>query len=390
MTSFKMKATLAALLLAGSMVPAVSAETLKIGAIGSLSGGGTAWGLAIKRGAELAVDEVNKAGGLKVGDKTYNIELVMYDDQYTGQGGKTAAERLVFQDKVKFVFGPFLSNVFVTIFPYAQQFNGKFLMMGGGTRIHEFVGKPGNEFVIRTWNWDAGPKGFGEKMVDYLIKTAHPKKVAMLFQNDSGGKILGDIYEPIFKARGIETMTEYFEPGTKDFSPVLAKIAGFQPDYLFPGYSDAALYDIVRQSIEGNYSKKFFLVRGSTGPGLKNKDGLEDYIVYVPKDFEEAEKKEPKVKHFIDAYKAFYKRDFPYDQAPLCSSSCYDHVYMLVAAMQKAGSVDDVEKIRTTLLAMTYEGMWKISFDDHSEQVFDFDIVHLKKGGAKEVVHVEP
>jgi branched-chain amino acid transport system substrate-binding protein len=170
---------------------------------------------------------------------------------------------------------------------------------------------------------------------------------------------------------------------------VLAKISEFQPDYLFPGYSDAALYDIVRQSIEGNYSKKFFLVRGSTGPGLKNKDGLEDYIVYVPKDFEEAEKNDPKVKHFIEAYKAFYKRDFPYDQAPLCSSSCYDHVYMLVAAMQKAGTVDDIEKIRTTLLGMTYQGIWKISFDDHNEQVFDFDIVHLKKGGAKEVVHVE-
>jgi branched-chain amino acid transport system substrate-binding protein len=39
---------------------------------------------------------------------------------------------------------------------------------------------------------------------------------------------------------------------------------------------------------------------------------------------------------------------------------------------------------------MTYEGMWKISFDDHNEQVFDFDIVHLKKGGVKEVTHVEP
>jgi branched-chain amino acid transport system substrate-binding protein len=63
---------------------------------------------------------------------------------------------------------------------------------------------------------------------------------------------------------------------------------------------------------------------------------------------------------------------------------------MLIAAMQKAGTVDDVEKIRTTLLSMTYEGMWKISFDDHNEQVFDFDIVHLKKGGVKEVTHVEP
>ena len=110
MTNFKMKATLAALLLAGSMLPAFAQETLKIGAIGSLSGGGTAWGLAIQRGAELAVDEVNKAGGLKVGDKTYKVELLMRDDQYTGQGGKTAAERLVFQDKVKFIVGPIGSN----------------------------------------------------------------------------------------------------------------------------------------------------------------------------------------------------------------------------------------------------------------------------------------
>ena len=69
-------------------------------------------------------------------------------------------------------------------------------------------------------------------------------------------------------------------------------------------------------------------------------DGIEDYIVYVPKYFEEAEKASPKVKQFIEAYKAFHKREFPYDQAPLCSSSCYDHVYMLVAAMQKAGTVD--------------------------------------------------
>ena len=90
--------------------PAMAQETLKIGAIGSLSGGGTAWGLAIKRGAEIAVDEVNAAGGLKVGDKTFKVELVMYDDQYTGQGGRTAAERLVYQDKVKYIVGPIGSN----------------------------------------------------------------------------------------------------------------------------------------------------------------------------------------------------------------------------------------------------------------------------------------
>ena len=48
------------------------------------------------------------------------------------------------------MFGPFLSNVFVTVLPYAKQFNGKFLLMGGATRIHDFVGKPEHDFIIRT------------------------------------------------------------------------------------------------------------------------------------------------------------------------------------------------------------------------------------------------
>jgi branched-chain amino acid transport system substrate-binding protein len=68
---------------------------------------------------------------------------------------------------------------------------------------------------------------------------------------------------------------------------------------------------------------------------LKNKDEIEDYIAYVPEYFEQVEKTEPAVKKFIESYKDFYKRDFPYDQAPMCSSSCYDHVYMLVKAMKK-------------------------------------------------------
>ena len=47
-----------------------------------------------------------RRGGFKAGGKTYKLELIMYDDQYTGAGGKAAAERLVNQDKVKFIIGP--------------------------------------------------------------------------------------------------------------------------------------------------------------------------------------------------------------------------------------------------------------------------------------------
>ena len=51
-------------------------------------------------------------------------------------------KKMLEQDKVKFVFGPFLTNVFIGIEPYAKQFNGKFLMMGGATRIHRFSASP--------------------------------------------------------------------------------------------------------------------------------------------------------------------------------------------------------------------------------------------------------
>lgn len=385
-----MRIAAAAALCVTAVAGAHAQDTVKIGQIEAQTGANAIYGWMGSQGVPMAVDEINKAGGFKVGDKTYKLDLISLDTRGDPKEATIQLKRLLEQDKARFVFGPFLSNVFVTVLPYAKQFNGKFLLMGGATRIHDFVGQPGHEFVIRTWNWDAGSNGFGERMVDYLIKTANPKKVAMLFQNDQGGKVLGEIYEPLFKAKGIETVTEYFEPGTKDFTPVLAKLAAFKADYLFPGYSDAPLYDIVRQATEGNFIRKFFLVRGSLGPGMKNKDGIEDYIVYVPKYFEEAEKTSPEVKRFVDAYKAFYKREFPYDQAPLCSSSCYDHVYMLVAAMQKAGTVEDVDRIRTALLSFTYSGMWKIKFDQRGEQIFDFDIVHLKKGGAIQITHVEP
>lgn len=368
---------------------AQKAGVVKIGQIEAQTGPSAIYGWMPSQGVPIAVDEINKAGGFKIGDTTYKLELISHDTRGDPKEASIQLRRLLERDGVKYVFGPFLSNVFVTILPYAKQFNDKFLLMGGAGRMHDFVGQPGHEFLIRTWNWDSGANGFGERMVDYLVKTAKPKRVAMLWQNDQGGRVLSEIYDPIFKARGIETLTEFYEPNTKDFTAVLAKIAAFKPDYLVPGYTDAPLYDIVRQAVEGNYVKKFFMVRGSIGPGLRNKDGIEDYIVYVPKYFEEAEKTDPKVKKFVESYKAFHRRDFPYDQAPLCSSSCYDHVYMLVEAMIKAASTEDVAKVRSALLAMTYKGLWTIKYEN-AEAVFAFDIVHLKRGGSIEVTRVDP
>lgn len=365
-------------------------DVVKVGQIEAQTGTLATYGWMGYQGARLAIDEINRKGGFKVGTKTYKLELVSQDTRGNPQEALIQLKGLLEQQRVKYVFGPFLTNVFNGIEPYATQNNGKFLMMGGATAIHAMLGKPNHGYLIRTWNWDAGASGFGQLMVDYL-KKQDAKKTAMLFQNDAFGKVAVDIYSPIFQKAGIDLQIELFEPGTKDYSAPLAKLAAGKPDFLFPGYTDAVLYDIVRQATETGLFKRFFLVRGSMGPGLKNKDLIDDYIAYLPKYFEDAEKKEPKVRQFVQDYKAFYKtNEFPYDQAPLCSSSCYDHVYMLVQAMQKAGSVDDVAKVKQALLSMSYRGLWNIRFDSTGEAVFDFDVLHMKKGGAITATRVNP
>jgi branched-chain amino acid transport system substrate-binding protein len=225
-------------------------------------------------------------------------------------------------------------------------------------------------------------------MVD-LLKNRGVKKVAILMQNDAGGKAVVDIYTPLFKAQGIEVQTEFFEPNTKDFSSTLAKIAASKPDYLFPGYTDTALYDIVRQASEVGLTK-FFITRGSIGPGVKNAAMIDSYIAWVPKYFEQAEKNNPKVAKFVQSYKAQFKTNFPYDQAPQCATSCYDHVYMLVEAMKKAGTVTDVPKVKAALLSMHYEGLWNIRYDATGEAILDFDVVEVQRGGKINVTHFDP
>jgi branched-chain amino acid transport system substrate-binding protein len=62
---------------------------------------------------------------------------------------------------------------------------------------------------------------------------------------------------------------------------------------------------------------------------------------------------------------------------------------MLIEAMKKAGSVDDVTKIRKELLSMTYDGLWKIRFDEKGEEIFNFDVVRMKRGGQISVTSVD-
>ena len=318
--------------------PAMAQETLKIGAIGSLSGGGTAWGLAIKRGAEIAVDEVNAAGGLKVGDKTFKVELVMYDDQYTGQGGKTAAERLVYQDKVKYIVGPIGSNpVLSTVEVSTPQ---KVLVVSNGytPKILQNDHKASYNFRFTLTNLEFAPN-----MMKWVKENLKVTKVGILVPNDAIGQSVAPPLVKLYKENGIETVVDFYERGSKEFSPLITRmmaagIDGFDMNFNAPG--EAGL--MLKQARQIGFDTQIFQMGGPSVPEIIEVAGkqAEGFVSYEMFDFDA-----PTAQPFVKAYGAKYGAGIINSQTP----AFYNATKILFEAIRRAGTADDTTKVRDAM-----------------------------------------
>jgi branched-chain amino acid transport system substrate-binding protein len=85
--------------------PAGANESLKIGVIGPMSGPAAQWGVELARGAEMKAEEINAAGGLKVGNQVYELKVIPYDHKANAAEAITVTNKLVFEDRVKYIIG---------------------------------------------------------------------------------------------------------------------------------------------------------------------------------------------------------------------------------------------------------------------------------------------
>ncbi len=326
---------------------AFAQENLKIGGVGTLSGSGTAWGLATVRGTEIAIDELMEAGGLKVGGKVYKPRLVMLDDGYTGQGGKTAAERLLFQEQVRFILGPIGSPPTLGVvgeLDEARETSGiKALMLSDGAALDILKNKyhaPFN-FLIANTNREYAPS-----MVRWL-RQHYPelKSVGLLAPNDAVGQVVVPVLVEAYKQAGITVHFEMFERGTKEFTPLLTRMLAAGVDALdlnnnTPG--DSAL--IYKQARQIGFRNHIWQIGG---PAVQETIDLvgplsDGFLSYDLFDFSS-----PQGQTLVDAYHKKYGAGAINAFTPIM----YNAAKILFAAMQKADSLDP-EKVRDEVQKM--------------------------------------
>lgn len=327
----------AALMIAGA-TSAPAQEVLKIGGVGPLSGGGTAWGLAAQRGIQLAIDDINAAGGFKAEGKTYKLELIMYDDQYTGAGGKAAAERLVNQDKVKYIIGPVGSPPALALIGVTNP--AKVLAMTNGYA----PGVLKNDFPD-PYNFRLYPTNleFGPPLIKW-IKENRPeiKKVGFLAPNDAVGQAVTNALAEDYRKQGFETVVDFFERGTKEFTPLILRMMAQKVDaFEFNGNSpgDAGLQ--LKQIRQAGFKGHAIQVGGPAideimeiaGPAA---DGFMSYDIF---DWET-----PIGKKLRAAYEAKYGKGIINAFVP----AFYHCTYLVVEAIRRADSTDTT-KVRAAM-----------------------------------------
>lgn len=316
-------------------------QELKIGVIAALSGGGTAWGQGLLRGVEIAAEEVNANGGLKVGDTTYDLTVIPFDDQYNAAQAKTAAERLVNNEGVKVLFGPVgspgaLASVPVTMPAKVLQF-----VDGYATAILD------NEWKDDSYIFKVGLSSseFSEPVVAWVRETMPDvKKVGMIAPNDAVGQQAITALVDRYKDQGFEVWTDFYERGSKEFTPLLLRMVSegvdlFDLNSNAPG--EAAL--LLKQAREVGYTGKVLQAGGAGVAEIVAAVGpfAEGFLKYDVVDLDD-----PKLEHFSEMYRAKYS-------GPIngLAPEYYSMSQVVYEAMRRVGSLD------TTKIRDEIEGM---------------------------------
>lgn len=312
----------------GGAGAAAEPETIKIGLNYELSGAVATYGQASVQGVEMAVEEINAAGGVK-GKK---VELVKYDNKSEPAEATTLATKLMTQDKVLAVIGPATSGGFKATIPVALK-NQVPVVSGSATADDVTVDAAGvKEFAFRTCFNDSFQ---GTAMANYASGKLGAKTVMIIKDNSSDyAKGLAENFTKTFTAAGGTIVgEEAYVAGDTDFNAILTRVKGqtFDAIYLPGYYQEAGL--IIKAARGLGITAPVLGGDGFDSPDLLKLGGaaaLND--VYFTNHYSSLDE-DPKVKEFIAAYTK------KFNEAPNAFHALgYDTARFVVDAVNRASA----------------------------------------------------
>lgn len=349
------------------------AETFKIGIIAPMSGPNARYGAFANKGAALAAQEINAAGGV-MGRK---IELVSGDSQCVPAEGVAATQRMISLEKTPIIIGDVCSSVTLAMQPMVEE--SKVLLVNAASSNPDITykaGVGGFKWTFRNYPTD---EVRAATVLEYASRTKGFKKFAVLsVDSDYGRGAIKFTKRYLPKYEGAEILSEdYYKDSETDFRSVLSKIrrSGAQAIILY-GQADTTPI-IARQMLELGLAGKVALVgngefntKETIAAAPKVMNGAVEAAAWLP------EVPAPRSLKFVEDYRKANGGEMPNNHA----YTHYDTMQLVAQAIKSANSLKG-EDVRNALAKIKYDSpMGTVTFDDHNQAVMPMVLLEITDG----------
>ncbi|MGX7328120.1 ABC transporter substrate-binding protein [Enterococcus bulliens] len=356
-----------------------SGDTIKIGANLELSGDVAGYGTQEKEGIELAVDQINKDGGI-LGKK---VELIVKDNKSDNNEAATVAANLATNDKVVAIIGPATSGATKAATPNITKAKVPMITPSGTDDSVTMTNGKVQPYVFRSSFQDSFQ---GKVLAEFAQKNLDAKKVAILGDNSSDYAIgLTKAFKETYK--GDVVLEENFTKGDKDFQAVLTKLKNTDFDVLYiPGYYEEAGL-IIKQARELGIEQPILGADGFGDEKMIELAGAQNVTnVYYTGHFSTLAPANDTVQPFIDAFKEKYGKE-----PSTFNALAYDAMNMVKKAIEDEKSADSEAITKGLANLKDFVGVTgNITVDKDHNPEKSVVVIEYKDGKESSAVTVEP
>ena len=307
-------------------------KTYKLGFLGPLTGPAAPWILPMYYGIEMALNDINQAGGIVIGGETYMLELAHADDMYSAEQSVTAVQKLIYDDKVEYIYGPIGPACGLAVRPITED-NGVVIFVGTSATDDFPIGL---DYPYTFTYLD--PFTFRISSGYQWIEENHPEvtRVAHIAANTTDGQGAQERVMEQTEARGMELVAaELYDPAAVDFVPYLTVITANDPQLIdCSGVSSYLIGLVVKEARQMGYEGLLMAAPYPSGALFGSIAGVENAEGFIGIGTPLAAKGSPEQRDFYQVFVAEYGEE-NWGGGAMWG---YDWAYWMVQAFEQADS----------------------------------------------------